>query len=66
MLKLFNTAGDWTQFKGTVRDLLISMKSFASQDDAFYEEERQAALKKQAELELAKRAQIPGLLKPDQ
>ena len=49
-----------------MRDLLISMKSFASQDDAFYEEERQAALKKQAELELAKRAQIPGLLKPDQ
>ena len=40
ILKLFNTVYDWSEFKGTLRDLLISMKSFASTDDAFYEEER--------------------------
>lgn len=38
--KLFNTCGDWAEFKSTLRDLLISMKSFASSSDELYEEER--------------------------
>ena len=44
MLQLFNTASEWKDFKDTLRDMLVSMKSFASKDDAFYEEERNAAL----------------------
>jgi hypothetical protein len=40
VLKLFNTVYDWSQFKNTLRDLLISMKQFASANDAFYQEER--------------------------
>ena len=36
ILKLFNSVYEWTQFKGNLRDLLISMKSFAHTDDAFY------------------------------
>jgi len=44
VIKLFNSLGDWAGFKDTLRDLLISMKSFASQSDQFYEEEKQAAL----------------------
>ena len=63
VLKLFNTVYEWSEFKGTLRDLLISMKSFASTDDAFYEEERKEALKKQQEMEQERKAAIPGLLK---
>ena len=43
VLKLFNALNDWTNFKDTLRDLLISMKSFASQSDEFYEEEKQVS-----------------------
>ena len=43
VLKLFNALADWTGFKETLRDLLISMRSFASQNDEFYEEERQVS-----------------------
>lgn len=38
--KLFNSCQEWTEFKSTLRDLLISMKSFSSSNDDFYEEER--------------------------
>ena len=38
--KLFNTCNNWTEFKSTLRDLLVSMKSFSSSNDDFYEEER--------------------------
>ena len=43
VLKLFNALNDWANFKDTLRDLLISMKSFASQSDEFYEEEKQVS-----------------------
>jgi exportin-1 len=41
--KLFNTCNDWSDFKSTLRDLLISMKSFSSSNDDFYEEERKVS-----------------------
>jgi len=41
--KLFNSVSAWKEFKGTLRDLLISSKSFSSKDDAFYEEEREVS-----------------------
>ena len=40
VLKLFNTCNNWQEFKATLRDLLISMKQFASLNDALYQEER--------------------------
>ena len=40
VIKLFNSLQDWKEFKDTLRDLLISMKSHAAQDDAFYKEEK--------------------------
>ena len=38
--KLFNTCTSWQEFKSNLRDLLISMKSFSSSNDEFYEEEK--------------------------
>lgn len=59
VLKLFNTVYDWSQFKNTLRDLLISMKQFASANDAFYQEERD----QQAALERERKQAIPGLIR---
>lgn len=33
VIRLFNTVNDWKSFKDTLRDLLVSMKKFASLDD---------------------------------
>lgn len=44
VIKLFNSLSDWAGFKDTLRDLLISMKSFASQSDQFYEDEKQVSI----------------------
>lgn len=48
VIKLFNHLHDWKTFKDTLRDLLISMKSYASQNDEFYEEEKNAALEEKS------------------
>ena len=40
IINLFNNYSDWSLFKSTVRDLLISMKSFSSTNDEFYQEEK--------------------------
>ena len=42
--KLFNACHEWPEFKSTLRDLLISMKSFSSSNDDFYEEERKVSI----------------------
>jgi len=39
ILKLFNHVEVWTDFKGHLRDLILSMKQHAVQDDTFYAEE---------------------------
>ena len=64
MLKMFNNVYEWSEFKSTVRDLLISMKQFASTNDDFYREEKEQALKQQQQIELARRSAIPGLITP--
>lgn len=46
VLKLFNTCYEWQEFKGTVRDLLVSMKQLAAVSDEFYVEEKKEALEK--------------------
>ena len=43
VIKLFNSLNDWKAFKDTLRDLLISMKSYATQDNDFYAEEKQVS-----------------------
>jgi exportin-1 len=43
VLNLFNFCNDWPQFKSTLRDLLISMKSYSSNNDEFYEDERKVS-----------------------
>ena len=45
VIKLFNSLNDRKIFKDTLRDLLLSMKSFASQNDDFYEEEKNVSIK---------------------
>mmetsp|Transcript_28813 Transcript_28813/g.38433 ORF Transcript_28813/g.38433 Transcript_28813/m.38433 type:complete len:80 (-) Transcript_28813:591-830(-) len=47
VIKLFNSIHDWKTFKDTLRDLLISMKSYAAQSDDLYEEEKQSAIEEQ-------------------
>mmetsp|Transcript_29305 Transcript_29305/g.36401 ORF Transcript_29305/g.36401 Transcript_29305/m.36401 type:complete len:80 (+) Transcript_29305:1525-1764(+) len=47
VIKLFNSIHDWKTFKDTLRDLLISMKSYAAQNDDLYEEEKQSAIEEQ-------------------
>lgn len=64
IIKLFNSINDWKTFKDTLRDLLISMKSFASQNDDFYSEEKKAALDDQSKLELEAKKAIPGMIAP--
>ena len=42
-IQLFNNIDDWKLFKGTVRDLMVSMRSFSSTDNDFYEHERKVS-----------------------
>jgi hypothetical protein len=43
VIRLFNTLSEWTEFKVTLRDLLVSMKKFASADDELYKEEKEVS-----------------------
>jgi len=63
VLNLFNNCLEWSTFKTTLRDLLISMKSFSSTDDEFYQEEKKAAEDQATLMETQRRAAIPGLNK---
>jgi len=47
IIKLFNSLQDWRVFKDTLRDLLISMKSYAAQSDDFYNDEKNSAIEEQ-------------------
>lgn len=51
MIKLFNTCYEWSEFKGTVRDLLVSMKQLASTSDEFYADEKKEAEEKSKSME---------------
>jgi CRM1 C terminal len=44
IIRLFNTVSDWSGFKVTLRDLLVSMKKFSSSDDEFYREEKEVSV----------------------
>lgn len=51
VIKLFNTCYEWSEFKGTVRDLLVSMKQLASTSDEFYADEKKEAEEKSKSME---------------
>lgn len=38
-LQMFNNVETWKDFKATIRDLMVAMRSFSSQENAFYEHE---------------------------
>ena len=42
-MELVNNVDDRKAFKGTVRDLMISMRSFANQQNDFYEAEKKVS-----------------------
>jgi len=64
VIQLFNNADEWKQFKYSVRDLMVSMRSFSSQDNSFYEHEKKTEQEKAAKKELERKNMIPGMQKP--
>ena len=62
VLSMFNNCFDWEQFKCSVRDLLISLKSFSNSKDELYVEEKQTELEKARLKEQLKVSAIPGMV----
>jgi exportin-1 len=65
-IQLFNNGEDWKQFKGTLRDLMISMRSFASQENEFYEHQMKLEKDKAIKKEQEKKMMVPGMQKHPQ
>lgn len=42
-IQLFNNVDNFKQFKGTLRDLMVSMRSFSAQENDFYEHEKKVS-----------------------
>jgi len=66
VMQLFNNVEEWKQFKSSVRDLMVSMRSFSSQDNQFYEHERKKEQEKAAKKEQERKMMIPGMKQPGQ
>ena len=58
---MFNTVDDWKNFKGTLRDLMVSTRSFASQENDFYEHEKKIEQEKAVKREQEKKMMVPGM-----
>ena len=43
IIKMYNSIENWKEFKSVVRDLMISTRSFGSQENTFYEHERKVS-----------------------
>jgi CRM1 C terminal len=54
VLQMFTNCEDWKAFKGTMNDIMISLRSFSSQQNDFYEHQKKVAnekaLKKQRDM----------------
>jgi len=46
VIQLFSNCDDWKQFKSTMRDMMISMRSFSDQENSFYEHQKKLAKEK--------------------
>jgi exportin-1 len=63
---LFDSSGDMTRFKLTLRDFLISLKEFSGDNAELYIEEKEAEADRAEREEKAKGMRVPGMLKPSQ
>lgn len=44
VMQMFNNVDNWKAFKGTIRDLMVSMRSFSSTSDEFYQHEMKVSI----------------------
>ncbi len=61
VLSLYNNSEDWKQFKGSMRDMMISMRQFASQENEFYTHELKREEDKAKKREQSKKDLVPGM-----
>ena len=61
-LALFNKAYSFEDFKNTIRDFLINLKSFSGNEEELFEQERKLEIEEAKKIEEKKRMNIPGLL----
>ena len=47
IIQMFNNLDEWKPFKHTLRDLMISMKMYSSQQNEIYEQEKKEQLAKE-------------------
>uniref|UniRef100_A0A7S2V9Y0 Exportin-1 n=1 Tax=Entomoneis paludosa TaxID=265537 RepID=A0A7S2V9Y0_9STRA len=64
---MFDTRMDLTTFKGHLRDFLIELKEFSSEDNAaLFTEEKEREARQREQALLAQRSAVPGMLKPSE
>lgn len=61
-LSLFNKVYSYSDFKSSVRDFLVNLKSFSGNHDELFEEEKNIQIQEARAIEEKKRLNIPGLL----
>ena len=60
-IAMFNNVDEWKNFKGTLRDLMVSTRSFASQENDFYAHEKKLEQEKAVKREQEKKMMVPGM-----
>lgn len=64
---LFKFAQDPVTFKGHLRDFLVTLKEFSSEDNAeLWLEEKEQELKAKTKADYEAALKIPGMIKPSQ
>lgn len=64
---MFDTTMDLPTFKTHLRDFLIELKEFSSEDNsALYAEEQEKAAQERQQAIMAQRSAVPGMLKPSE
>jgi exportin-1 len=64
---MFDVNMDLPTFKTHLRDFLITLKEFSSEDNsALFSEERERAAQEQQQALMAQRQAVPGMLKPSE
>ena len=61
--RFFNTHDNWKEFKGAVRDLMVSIRAFSVQGEKYYEWDLKQEKEKALKLEQDKKNCIPGMNK---
>ena len=64
---MFDTTMDLPTFKTHLRDFLIELKEFSSEDNsALFVEEQEKAAQERQQAVMAQRSAVPGMLKPSE